>query len=43
MDKENPKGSGTFNFNTSYATGTNAVAFGGRAEGYNSFAFGEQT
>ena len=43
MDKENPAGSGTFNFNTSYATGTNAVAFGGRAEGSNSFAFGDQS
>lgn len=43
MDKENPKGTGTFNFNTSYATGTNAVAFGGHAEGSNSFAFGSQS
>ena len=43
MDKNNPKGTGTFNFNTSGATGTNAVAFGGHAEGSNSFAFGSQS
>lgn len=43
MDKNNPKGTGTFNFNTSGATGTNAVAFGGHAEGSNSFAFGNQS
>lgn len=43
MDKNNPVGTGTFNFNTSGATGSNAVAFGGHAEGSNSFAFGNQS